>query len=86
MCRGLALVPYLDSLPRIVRLLDHPFRMPVTDKYRDMGTVVMGKVQSGLVRKGQVVLMMPNKHKVAPPQGPRTLATSLLLPPPICVA
>lgn len=26
-----------------------------------MGTVVVGKVESGIVRKGQTVLVMPNK-------------------------
>eukprot|EP00730_Choanoeca_flexa_P008745 TRINITY_DN12531_c7_g1_i1.p1 TRINITY_DN12531_c7_g1~~TRINITY_DN12531_c7_g1_i1.p1 ORF type:complete len:591 (+),score=190.04 TRINITY_DN12531_c7_g1_i1:126-1898(+) len=62
---GPPLVPYLDSLPKIVRLLDHPFRMPVTDKYRDMGTIVMGKVQSGRIRKGQTTYMFPNKDKVS---------------------
>eukprot|EP00045_Choanoeca_perplexa_P005769 m.48365 g.48365 ORF g.48365 m.48365 type:complete len:581 (-) comp13284_c0_seq1:79-1821(-) len=61
---GPPLVTYLDSLPKIARLLDHPFRMPISDKYRDMGTIVMGKVQSGRVKKGGTVYMFPNKDKV----------------------
>eukprot|EP00730_Choanoeca_flexa_P008746 TRINITY_DN12531_c7_g1_i5.p1 TRINITY_DN12531_c7_g1~~TRINITY_DN12531_c7_g1_i5.p1 ORF type:complete len:651 (+),score=186.43 TRINITY_DN12531_c7_g1_i5:126-2078(+) len=73
---GPPLVPYLDSLPKIVRLLDHPFRMPVTDKYRDMGTIVMGKVQSGRIRKGQTTYMFPNKDKVC---GTRWVEWNLVL-------
>lgn len=56
---------FLDSLPKIVRLLDKPFRMPITDKYKDMGVIVMGKIQSGYVKKAQRVLIMPNKERVA---------------------
>ena len=62
--RGPPLVTYLDDLPKIARLLDHPFRMPITDKYKDMGTIVMGKVQSGRVKKGGTVYLFPNKDKV----------------------
>ena len=28
---------------------------------QDMGTVVTGKIESGRVRKGQTILIMPNK-------------------------
>ncbi|EGD75654.1 eukaryotic polypeptide chain release factor 3 [Salpingoeca rosetta] len=61
---GPSLIEFLDELPPIPRLLKHPVRMPITEKYKDMGTVVMGKVQSGYIRKGQKLIMMPNKHKV----------------------
>lgn len=37
------------------------FRMPVMDKYKDMGTIVMGKCESGIVEKGMRLVMMPNK-------------------------
>lgn len=36
-------------------------RMPIIDKFKDMGTVVMGKVESGSVREGDSLLVMPNK-------------------------
>ena len=36
-------------------------RMPIIDKFKDMGTVVMGKVESGSVREGDSMLIMPNK-------------------------
>ncbi len=35
--------------------------MPIIDKFKDMGTVVMGKVESGSVREGDSMLIMPNK-------------------------
>lgn len=37
------------------------FRMPIIDKFKDMGTTVMGKVESGSVREGDSLLIMPNK-------------------------
>jgi len=43
---------------------DKPLRMPIIDRYRDMGTIVMGKLESGRVEKGQTILMMPNKASV----------------------
>ncbi len=55
---------YLNALPKIVRMLDHPLRLPITDKYRDMGTIVMGKLQSGVIKKGQKLVVMPNNHEV----------------------
>jgi translation elongation factor EF-1alpha len=35
--------------------------MPIIDKYKDMGTVVMGKMESGTIREGDSLLVMPNK-------------------------
>ena len=35
--------------------------MPLIDKFRDMGTVVMGKIESGTVRRGDNLVVMPNK-------------------------
>ena len=39
-----------------------PFRMSVIDKYKDMGTIVMGKSEAGIVRKGDRLYVMPNKR------------------------
>lgn len=36
-------------------------RMPIIDKFKDMGTVVMGKVESGSIREGDSLVLMPNK-------------------------
>jgi peptide chain release factor subunit 3 len=35
--------------------------MPVVDRYRDMGTMVMGKSEAGIVKVGDVLQVMPNK-------------------------
>ncbi|XP_021483779.1 eukaryotic peptide chain release factor GTP-binding subunit ERF3B [Meriones unguiculatus] len=61
---GLPFIPYLDSLPNFSRSIDGPIRLPVVDKYKDMGTVVLGKLESGSIFKGQQLVMMPNKHNV----------------------
>nr|CAI5838419.1 unnamed protein product [Callosobruchus analis] len=62
--RGPAFIPFIDSLPSINRKRDGPFIMPIVDKYKDMGTVLMGKVESGECKKGQVMLIMPNRTQV----------------------
>ena len=38
--------------------------MPISEKYADMGCVVVGKVESGHIKKGQNLLLMPNKTPV----------------------
>lgn len=38
-----------------------PLMMPVSEKYKDMGTVIVGKVESGRLRKNDALLLMPNK-------------------------
>jgi peptide chain release factor subunit 3 len=43
------------------RKIDAPFLMPIIDKYRDMGTFIMGKVEAGVANKGQSLLLMPNR-------------------------
>lgn len=63
--RGPAFIPFIDELPSLNRKSDGPFIMPIVDKYKDMGTVVMGKVESGSARKGQNLLVMPNRVRLA---------------------
>uniref|UniRef100_A0A8I3NC19 G1 to S phase transition 1 n=1 Tax=Canis lupus familiaris TaxID=9615 RepID=A0A8I3NC19_CANLF len=58
---GLPFIPYLDNLPNFNRSVDGPIRLPIVDKYKDMGTVVLGKLESGSICKGQQLVMMPNK-------------------------
>ncbi|XP_053209589.1 eukaryotic peptide chain release factor GTP-binding subunit ERF3A-like [Panonychus citri] len=62
--RGPAFLDFIDSLPDMDRRVDGPFRLPVVDKYRDMGTVVFGKVEQGSARKGSHLLFMPNRKTV----------------------
>lgn len=62
--RGLAFIPFIDELPTLERFIDRPFIMPIADKYKDMGTVVMGKVEAGEAKKGQTLMVMPNRSIV----------------------
>lgn len=38
-----------------------PFRMPIVDRWKEMGINVMGKSEAGFVRVGDVLQVMPNK-------------------------
>ena len=38
--------------------------MPIAAKYRDMGTMIEGKIESGVIKKGLTYLMMPNRESV----------------------
>jgi peptide chain release factor subunit 3 len=65
--RGPSLLQYLDAMPILDRKNNAPLMMPISEKYSDMGTVVVGKVESGHVKKGQSLLLMPNKVRLSPP-------------------
>ncbi|KAL0653817.1 hypothetical protein Bca4012_096508 [Brassica carinata] len=54
----------LNSIEVPPRDPNGPFRMPIIDKFKDMGTVVMGKVESGSIREGDSLVIMPNKEPV----------------------
>jgi translation elongation factor EF-1alpha len=41
-----------------------PLMMPISEKYSDMGTVVVGKLESGRIKKGDNLLLMPNKVRL----------------------
>eukprot|EP00250_Pteridium_aquilinum_P028392 c3707_g1_i1 orf=185-1921(+) len=51
----------LDEIQLPTRDPTAPFRMPLIDKFKDMGTVVMGKIESGTVKRGDNLIVMPNK-------------------------
>nr|GMC75681.1 eukaryotic peptide chain release factor GTP-binding subunit ERF3A-like isoform X1 [Ipomoea batatas] len=61
---GPCLFEALDAVEVPPRDPKGPFRMPIIDKFKDMGTVVMGKVESGSIREGDNLLVMPNKAPV----------------------
>jgi peptide chain release factor subunit 3 len=41
---GPSLLEYLDGMTTLERKVNAPFMMPISTKYRDMGTMVEGKV------------------------------------------
>lgn len=40
-----SLLEYLDSMQTLERKINAPFMMPIAAKYRDMGTMIEGKVE-----------------------------------------
>lgn len=48
----------------VERKINGPLMMPVSEKYKDMGTIVVGKIESGHMHKGDTLLLMPNKNLV----------------------
>mmetsp|Transcript_6753 Transcript_6753/g.23578 ORF Transcript_6753/g.23578 Transcript_6753/m.23578 type:complete len:492 (+) Transcript_6753:440-1915(+) len=61
---GPSFFEYLDQMQPQDRDPNAPFRMPIIDKYRDMGTILMGKSEAGSVKKGDSLIVMPNKVPV----------------------
>lgn len=60
------LLSLLDSLEMEGRDASAPLRIPVLDRYNDRGTIAMGKVESGTIRPGMKITVMPtnNVYKV----------------------
>jgi len=61
---GPCLFEILDKIEVPLRDPKGPVRVPIIDKYKDMGTAVMGKIESGTIREGDSLLVMPNKSHV----------------------
>jgi len=57
------LLTLLDDLEIQGRDPNAPLRIPVLDRYNDRGTIAMGKVESGVVRPGMKVTVMPTRRK-----------------------
>ncbi|WFD39934.1 translation termination factor GTPase eRF3 [Malassezia japonica] len=61
---GPALIPFLDSMDLGDRKLNESLKLPVSEKYADMGTYIVGKLESGKVKKGDNLVLMPNRTQV----------------------
>lgn len=62
--KGTTLLGALDDLEEIPRRNADPLRIPVLDKYRDRGhTVIIGKVESGTIRKRHQLRIAPGFDK-----------------------
>jgi len=55
------LIGLLDSLEISGRDATAPVRVPILDRYTDRGTIAMGKVESGVIRPGMKVTLMPTR-------------------------
>lgn len=54
----------LDAIEPMDRNPLAPMRLPVVDRWKDMGTIIMGKIETGFMRVGDVYQLMPNKLRV----------------------
>ncbi|TGZ83208.1 hypothetical protein EX30DRAFT_317236 [Ascodesmis nigricans] len=61
---GPSLLEHLDNMETLERKLKAPFMMPISSKYKDMGVVVEGKIESGVIKKGGSLLMMPGRTPI----------------------
>ncbi|OJJ50190.1 hypothetical protein ASPZODRAFT_1124519 [Penicilliopsis zonata CBS 506.65] len=61
---GPSLLEYLQNMKMPERKINAPFMMPVSAKYRDMGTMIEGRIESGVIQKNGSYLLMPNRVKV----------------------
>lgn len=62
---GPSLLEYLDNLKTLERKLNAPFMMPVSGKYKEMGTMIEGKIEAGVIKKGSPYILMPNRDEVS---------------------
>lgn len=62
---GPCFIDYVDNmLPAMSRDYEGPVRVIIADKYSDMGTIIIGKIESGVIAKGDMVTVMPNRTSV----------------------
>ena len=61
---GPSLLEYLTNMKMPERKINAPFMMPVSAKYRDLGTMVEGRVESGVIKKNGTCKLMPNRTDV----------------------
>jgi len=54
----------LDALPVLERNKSAPLRLPILSKYKDLGTIIEGKVEQGTVAVGDKLCLMPNRTPV----------------------
>lgn len=61
---GPSFLEHMDHMPMVDRKINAPLMMPVSEKYKDMGTIIVGKIESGHMRKDDRLVLMPNKDQV----------------------
>ncbi|XP_063901829.1 eukaryotic peptide chain release factor GTP-binding subunit ERF3A-like isoform X1 [Zophobas morio] len=59
--KGPSLLQFLDRMKPIPRQHNAPVRLPILDKYKDMGVIIAGKLDSGMIQLGKKYTLMPNK-------------------------
>ena len=59
-----SLLEYLDQMQTLERKVNAPFMMPIAAKYRDLGTMIEGKIEAGVIKKETKYLMMPSRAEI----------------------
>ncbi|KAK5131223.1 hypothetical protein LTR08_001192 [Meristemomyces frigidus] len=59
-----SLLEHLDAMQTLERKVHAPFMMPIAAKYRDMGTMIEGKIEAGVIKKDTRYLLMPTKADI----------------------
>ncbi|KAI7282853.1 translation elongation factor 1-alpha [Hortaea werneckii] len=59
-----SLLEYLDGMQALERKVGAPFMMPIAAKYRELGTMVEGKIEAGVLKKEVKYLMMPSRAEI----------------------
>ena len=59
--KGPPLLEFLHQMKMPERKINAPFMMPISAKYRDMGTIIEGRIESGVIKKGSNYIIMPNR-------------------------
>jgi len=62
--QGPALLEHLQDLRAPKRLLDLPLRMPIVGGYKEMGFIVVGKIEAGQCHVNGQYMLMPSKQPV----------------------
>lgn len=62
--KGETLLDTLENLRPPERLLSGPVKMPINEKHKEMGTMVMGKLESGVIQVNDKLIIMPNRVEV----------------------
>lgn len=61
---GESLLDTLEHIPIPDRLLSGSVKMPISEKHKEMGTMVMGKLESGIITVNDKLTLMPNRVDV----------------------
>lgn len=62
--KGEPLLDILEKLKAPERLIEAPVVLPVFERYKEMGTVVLGKLEAGVIRPNDKLILMPNNTEV----------------------
>merc|ERR1712157_118094 len=89
---GTTLLEALDAVIPPTRPTDKPLRLPLQDVYKigGIGTVPVGRVETGIIKPGMVVTFAPNQlstevksvemhHKSLPPKGAETFFSQVIV-------